>query len=140
MNLIGFSHHYDKICGQTYGTLLSVRVLSEEEMRKFLEPRFNSPAFEMDTSYRDEYGRMYGYEIQPDERLQLVFIGEKQIPFTTYRKIPESHIIRANGRILTPEYPYIDLIGSRFAFKFKGEKLPPDIESSIDSSSVKIFK
>jgi hypothetical protein len=139
MHLIGFSHHYDKICGQTYGTLLSVRVLSEEEMRKFLEPRFNSPTFEMDTSYQDEYGRWYGYEIQPDERLQLVFIGEHQIPFTTYRKIPKNYTPLRKSRTYRKSLPYSELIGSLFAFKFKGEKLPSDLESSIDSSSVKIF-
>lgn len=136
MHIIGFSHHYDKIGGQAYGTLLSVRVLSEEKMRKFLEPRFNSPAIEWDTSYQDEYGRMHGHEIQPDERLQLVFIGEKQIPFTTYRKIPESF------RLSPPAVPYFELIGQQFAFKFKGEKLPWGLESKISTRKggcVKIF-
>lgn len=139
MHIIGFSHHYDKICGQTYGTLLSVRVLSEEKMRKFLEPRFNSPAFEMDTSHQDEYGRRHGHEIQPDERLQLVFIGEHQIPFTTYRKIPKNYTPWRKSRTYRKSLPYSELIGSLFAFKFKGEALPREFASKITQSAVRIF-
>lgn len=140
MHIIGFSHHYDKIGGQTYGTLLSVRVLSEEKMRKFLEPRFNSPAFEMDTSYRDSYGRMYGHEIQPDERLQLVFIGEHHIPFTTYRKIPQNYTPWRKSRTYRKSLPYSELIGSLFAFKFKGEDLPKELKDKIPPSAIKIFE
>lgn len=135
MHIIGFSHHYTKIHMQTHGILLSSRVISEEEFKRLREDRC--------TIYYDsvfsENDKEYVRGIGADERLQLVFIGDRQIPFTTYRKIPESHIIRANGRILTPEYPYIDLIGTRFAFKFKGEALPREFASRITADSVRIF-
>lgn len=136
MHLIGFSHHYTKIHGQTHGILLSARIIYEEEFKRLREDRC--------TIYHDsvfsENGKELVRGIGDDERvLQLVFIGNRQIPFTTYRKIPESHIIRVNGRILTPEIPYIGLVGTRFAFKFKGEALPREFASRITADSVKIF-
>ena len=135
MHLIGFSHHYTKMHGQTHGILLSARIIYKEEFKGLREDRC--------TMYYDsvfsENGKELVRGIGDDERLQLVFIGNRQIPFTTYRKIPESHIIRYKGRILTPEIPYIGLIGTRFAFKFKGEPLPKILASEITEDSIKIF-
>ena len=135
MHIIGFSHHYTKIHGQTHGILLSARVIYEEEFKRLREDRCTVYFDSVFTENDKEYVRGIG----DDERLQLVFIGNRQIPFTTYRKIPESHIISVNGKILTPETPYIGLIGTSFAFKFKGEKLPKELKDEITSNSIKIF-
>lgn len=142
MHLIGFSHHYTKLHNQTYGWLLSVRKVK-------IDSSFPSDGRDYDTEYMVENTNGAGripiydwYHVPNGTYLQLTFIGDSQIPFTTYRKVPEKYKSWKNRkpRCYKKSIPYSDLIGQDFAFKFKGEKLPPDLESSIDSSSVKIFK
>ena len=131
MHLIGFSHHYTKMHGQVCGTLIYSRVLSEPESR-ILHNGSLTQAY--DTEWRSIYDDIVHYaEIEEDEWIQLVFLGNKQIPFTTYRKFPKDWSVDIHGT------PYADLWGKPFAFKFKGEDLPREFASRITADSVKIF-
>lgn len=96
-NRIGFSHHYSKMHGQTYGVLVGVFV------------------YVIDRKWTSEETIAYDtdgvFPLDDGEYLQLVFIGNKQIPFTTYRKN-------------TPENreKYCGHEREVFDFYFKGEK------------------
>ena len=130
MHLIGFSHHYTKIHGQTHGILLSARILSEEEYRELWEDK---GAMYIDTVSIGDDGDKYVPQPIENERLQLVFLGNRQIPFATYRKFPKDWSVDIYG------IPYADLLGQPFAFKFKGEALPHEFASKITAASVRIF-
>lgn len=71
-NRIGFSHHYSKIYGQTHGILAYASIYIID--RKW---------FPDETRRYDTDGV---FPLDDGVYLQLVFIGYKQIPFTTYRK------------------------------------------------------
>lgn len=71
-NRIGFSHHYSKMCGQTRGILAYASIYI-----------IDSKWFPDETRRYDTDGV---FPLDDGVYIQLVFIGEKQIPFTTYRK------------------------------------------------------
>ena len=148
MHLIGFSHHYTKIHGQTYGTLVSVRST---------KPKGNRPD-DIGLHYDTEYAETdicsgisgpsksyYWDKLIPRNfdkpLLQLVFVGhEHQIPFTTYREFPANYVpFYLDTWTYDINIPYSDLIGKMFAFKFKGEPLPKRLASKITENSIKIF-
>lgn len=144
MHIIGFSHHYTKMHGQTYGTLVSVRKLSDIQFNRLLSGDCGGRVY--DTEWRDADARLADCsqfaEIQDDERLQLIFIGEKQIPFTTYREIPKNYTPWRKSRTYRKSLPYSELIGDIFAFKYKGKELPWGLASKISTRKggcVKIF-
>lgn len=142
MHIIGFSHHYTKLLDQTYGWLVSIKVLNDIQFNNLVADK-DSIGYE--TLYTDgKVGFPHLGELQDDERLQLLFIGDKQIPFTTYRKVPKNYVpFRGVGiRTYRKSLPYSDLIGCPFAFKFKGEKLPWELASKISTrpnGCMKIF-
>ena len=147
MHIIGFSHHYEKIHRQTHGVLLSVR------STKPLEHRPDAEGIGYDTRYFNplQYKIWAGeYKLKPREwfeeylhypltkedfdkpLLQLVFIGNKQIPFTTYRHFPKNYKpFHPGRRTYRKSLPYSDLIGDIFAFKFKGAELPEGLANKI---------
>ena len=142
MHIIGFSHHYTKMHGQTYGILLSVR------STKPIGHRPDEAGLRYDTEYAVEdicsgisgCGHLYYWDkLNPQDfekpLLQLVFIGgEHQIPFTTYREFPKDYKpFHPGRRTYCKKIPYSDLIGYPFAFKFKGEKLPWGLASKIST-------
>ena len=131
MHLIGFSHHYTKIHGQTHGILLSARILSEEEYR---ELRGDKGAMYIDTVFIGNNGDEYVPQPIEDERLQLVFLGNRQIPFATYRKIPKDWNADIYGM------PYSTCLNQKFIFKFKGEELPTWLAQSLGPDSVRIYE
>lgn len=138
MHLIGFSHHYTKMWGQTHGELLDVR-------RVTINANYPTTAIAYDTQIENGEGAGYSsfYPISPGEYLLMVFLGNRKIPFTTYRKIPENYT-RWMANIwdedeMKDEPPYAELVGQMFAFKFKGEKLPKRLASKITEDSIKIF-
>lgn len=151
MHLIGFSHHYTKIHGQTYGTLVSVR------STKPLGHRPDDAGLHYDTSYVDfeefydegvKFQRVrergnHPLKLEDFDKplLQLVFVGhEHQIPFTTYREFPANYVpFYLDTWTYDINVPYSDLIGKLFAFKFKGEPLPKRLASKITEDSIKIF-
>lgn len=156
MHIIGFSHHYTKMHDQTYGWLLSVR------STKPLGNRPTPSGMLYDTEYLS-YGVQDGEPVTPSvpqkypvkryhvlleedfdkPMLQLVFIGERQIPFTTYRKFPKNYQpLNPGCRTYRKTIPYSDLVGQCFAFKFKGEVLPSGLLRDIltrTGNTVNIF-
>lgn len=153
MHIIGFSHDYTKLHSQEYGTLLAVRSTAlwcnrpdgiglnydtEYWNPKYLKllrcekdavMRFNprNPPKEhlyYPLSYRDFAKPL----------LQLVFIGNRQIPFTTYREFPKRYKpFCPESKTYDKSLPYSDLIGQPFGFKFKGKKLPEWIAQQMPS-------
>lgn len=71
-NRIGFSHHYSKMHGQVCGVLISV-----------IYYHWDNLCMNKETIAYDTDGV---FPLDDGEYLQLVFVGDKQIPFTTYRK------------------------------------------------------
>lgn len=142
MHLIGFSHHYTKLWGQTHGELLSVRKVT-------VDSNYPSAAIAYDTQIQngEGAGTMSFYPLSAGEYLLLVFLGNRMIPFTTYRKIPENYT-RWMANVwdeneMRDEPPYAELVGQMFAFKFKGEKLPDGLANKISlrpGSHMEIFE
>ena len=85
---IRFSHSYPKLWGQTSGRLLAVELLDAKEVQK------NEDLLEYDTkySYTDDMERQWYnfYDLPKSGKLvQLIFLGNKGIPFCTLR--PDHH-------------------------------------------------
>ena len=91
MPSIKFSHEYPKLHGQVRAELLDVRVTAAEDVQK------NKELIEYDTMYEDETGERdhfgtpitkVGYYPLPKKGflLQLIFLGNKKIPFCTLRR------------------------------------------------------
>lgn len=105
MNRIGFSHKYPKLHRQKTATLLAVREL-------LIPKDLNDDLLRYDTVFDDGSGK--GYFPLPDgEYLQLIFIGNKHIPFCTIRSKWGVH---KNKK----EY-YESKIGEEFEIHIKGE-------------------
>ena len=120
MNLIGFSHHYTKMHGQTHGTLVYVDdfIVRHED--------FDSEWMKYDTEYKGSDGiiRHYDFPKLDEFYVRMVFLGNKNIPFTTYRAIRD----------------YRNLIGTDFIFKFKGEPIPESYIRLFNQFEVKIYE
>lgn len=71
MNVVKFDHDYTKLHGQKSGFLCWVTPF-------LMDKNFTDEAYQYDTDgmYPLEKGKIY---------MQLVFLGDKEIPFTTYR-------------------------------------------------------
>jgi len=93
---ISFSHNYPKLWGQNTARLIYVCVIN----RKSLPPEL----IEYDT--KTEKGTHY--ELPNGKLIQLVFLGNKGIPFCTLRRFTETKL----------EY-YKDLLGEVFEVKIK---------------------
>lgn len=74
---IKFTHQYPKLHGQTSATLLAVRELSFPQDS-------NTDLVEYDTTYPSPHGVEY-YPLPEGPYLQLIFVGNKHIPFCTIR-------------------------------------------------------
>ena len=132
MNIIGFSHHYDKIHGQTHGKLLSVDFVNY----------FDIPTEGLcyDVLCTDENGnKFHAYDIfasmdgdSINKLVQFTFMGNDMIPFTTYRQMSNNPDVFGK---------YENLVGQEFAFKFKGEELPKELAEKVSKTKncVKIF-
>lgn len=113
-NIIGFSHDYVKLHGQTHGTLISVKLV---DVDKEFPPK---EGLEYDTEYTD-LKDINGYYVLDNGRyVQLTFMGNKEIPFTTYRMCCPVPFKDCNEAALMLKNFYI---GQPFAFKFKGQKM-----------------
>ena len=79
MNKIKFSHNYPKLWKQTKATLLDVRIVSYFSLHKDL--------IEYDTVYTEKGKEGYQhYPLPKTNLIQLVFVGNKLIPFCTIRR------------------------------------------------------
>ena len=103
---IKFSHKYPKLHGQTTATLLAVRDLSFPKDK-------NEDLIEYDTKYVGFVGKGY-FPLPNGEYIQLIFVGNKHIPFCTVR--PKYSDFSINKK----EY-YEGLIGQDFEIVVKGE-------------------
>jgi len=77
MNNIKFLHHYPKIYGQSSAELLKVKICDRSD----LDDHF----VEYDTVYLS-YAAMDHYSLPTGPLLVLVFLGDKNIPFTTVKR------------------------------------------------------
>ena len=121
MNLIGFSHNYTKLHGQTHGKLIYVDIVQI----KFED--HGSEWWEYDTEYRANFAMLEHDDrmlLKYDKYVRLVFLGNKGIPFTTYRK----------------ENDYKDLVGTDFVFKFLGKPIPEELKPPSKTYDVSIFE
>ena len=71
-NIVEFDHNYTKLHNQKSGFLCFVNPF-------LIDKNFTDEAYQYDTDglYPLEKGKIY---------MQLVFLGDKEIPFTTYRE------------------------------------------------------
>ena len=121
MNLIGFSHNYTKLHGQTHGKLIYVDTVQI----KFED--HGSEWWEYDTEYRANFAMLEHDDrmlLKYDKYVRLVFLGNKGIPFTTYRM----------------ENDYKDLVGTDFVFKFRGKPIPEELKPPSKTYDVSIFE
>jgi len=75
--IIKFSHNYPKLWNQTTAELIAVHELWNSS--------FNPDLLEYDTVYKDADGETQHYPLYHAHFLQLIFIGNKHIPFCTIR-------------------------------------------------------
>lgn len=81
MNIIKFSKIYPKLWGQTQAELLAVKEIEINE-------NTNKDLIEYDTKAIDgSY-----YELKKGKYLQLIFLGNKNIPFCTIRSKYSSYV------------------------------------------------
>ena len=73
---IGFSHNYSKLHGQTSAKLLSVEVVKRDSL---------------DAEYV-RYDTDGVFELENEEYLKLLLMGNKGIPFTTLRRNIEQNV------------------------------------------------
>lgn len=143
MNLIGFSHHYTKLHGQTHGKLIyvdSVQIKPEDE---------GSEWWEYDTEYRATFATLQHDDsmlLKHDKFVRLVFLGDKGIPFTTYREYKTGYVPKNphsvywhHNSFLSVRIPYSDLIGEEFVFKYRGEHVPAELKPSDGEYDVLIY-
>ena len=142
MNLIGFSHHYTKMHGQTHGKFIYVDVVQikpEDE---------GSEWWEYDTEYRATFATLQNDDsmlLKHDPFVRLVFLGNKGIPFTTYRKYkggytPKKPTYLFQGNLFSQRVVrYSDLRGEEFVFKFRGDPIPNVLKPIDGKYEVKIY-
>ena len=98
MKKINFSYNYPKLWGQKKAELIAIQIIDAQAVQ------INKDLLEYDTHWEDHTSYMkkhpelknimipidslYGYYILPKEGklIQLIFLGDKNIPFCTLRK------------------------------------------------------
>lgn len=112
MPQIRFSHNYPKLWGQTTAKLIAIEFLDAKEVQK------NKDLLEYDTRYdiglTPDGDMLYdNYHLpKSGELLQLVFIGNKHIPFCTLR--PRYYYNKAEKRTVDKMSYYEPKIGEIF--------------------------
>jgi hypothetical protein len=79
MNQILFSHNYPKLWTQTKAILVDIRYIVNPNA-------MNDKLKEYDTFWKEEDGTCGYYELPKGLLLQLFFIGNDNIPFSTMRR------------------------------------------------------
>lgn len=103
---IKFSHYYTKLHGQETAELIAVRTL---EYPQTIDSRLIS----YDAGFYDK-GVLYFYPMQEGPYIQLIFVGDHNIPFCTLRKDDEE------GKL---EF-YRENIGKKFKIVVGNRRLP----------------
>lgn len=86
MNTVKFNYNYSKLHNQKSGFLVWVDVVHMSE------------TFPNEETYLYDTDGKYEFELNKDY-LQLVFLGDKDIPFTTYRELTEKNKNKYFGHI-----------------------------------------
>ena len=142
MKLLGFTHHYTKMHGQTHGKLIYVDVVQIKEEDE------GSEWWEYDTEYRATFATLQHDDsmlLKHDKFIRLVFLGNKGIPFTTYREYKDGYVPKRPWDMfcgtLVPRdiIPYSDFIGEEFVFKFRGEPVPDELKPESKKYDVMIY-
>ncbi len=80
---IKFSHNYPKFWNQTEAELLAMKIIDAEDVQK------NEDLLKYDTCWYED-GQHGQYELPEKGKLiQLIFLGNKNIPFCTLRRYTE---------------------------------------------------
>lgn len=88
---IGFSHRYVKLQDQTSAELVHVRPIKIDSKTSFDLLDYDTLYFAWVGGYaRDPVVERRHFKLEPGDYLQLVFIGNKGIPFCSIRK-PGDH-------------------------------------------------
>lgn len=80
---IGFSHDYPKLYGQTKAKLLEVKLIDRDEI--------HFAAINYDTVWFDDALGAHYFELDPGMQMRLTLIGDKGVPFTTYRSYTQAN-------------------------------------------------
>ena len=90
--VLKFSHNFDKLHNQKKAVLTDVQIRRSDQLKPV--------AVSLDTSYKipeeefDEQGnrthQQINYQLPKSTLLMLTFIGDGDIPFTTYRKYSQA--------------------------------------------------
>jgi len=90
--VLKFSHNFDKLYNQKKAVLVDVQIRRQDQLKPV--------AVDLDTSYKipeeefDEQGnrthQQIKYQLPKSTLLMLTFIGDGDIPFTTYRKYSQA--------------------------------------------------
>ena len=116
LNQIKFSHIYPKLHGQTKAELLDIKTLDAKDVQA------NKGLLEYDTRYSDEElpGLNKYYSLpKSGELIQLIFLGDKGIPFCTIR--PRWRYDRGENRKVDKVGYYVGKIGEMFDIVIKKE-------------------
>jgi hypothetical protein len=78
---ISFQHNYPKLHNQTKAELLAIKCLDAKDVQK------NKDLLEYDTRYKSDMIGLYEYYplSKTGQLIQLIFLGDKGIPFCTIR-------------------------------------------------------
>lgn len=90
MKTIKFSHNYPKLHRQTMAELLAIKVICATDVQS---TGFLIDLWDYDTTYISRDYIRYNYELpKKGQLIQLIFLGNKYIPFCTLRSWnPEKH-------------------------------------------------
>jgi len=107
---VGFSHRYVKLCGQTSAELLAIRPIR-------IDAKTDHDLIDYDTTYVEWTGgylwnpklERKHFKLEHGDYLQLIFLGNKGIPFCTIRRQGDH---------------WQGVVGNIFEIRIKGEKKP----------------
>lgn len=88
MNQIKFSHKYPKLWNQKSAHLIQIRIIEKgcvnDELKEYDTKFYHDQFYDHHGNLRD-WKESY-YELPNTKLLQLIFIGDKDIPFCTLRR------------------------------------------------------
>lgn len=123
---IRFAHNYAKLYGQKSARLLDVILIARDDI--------NFEAVNYDTSWFDEVTLgIHYFELENGEYLRLTFIGDKGIPFTTYRKNTPENSLRYLLNIGEEFVVFVKRF--RVSHKVKGNRLVCDYDGCDEDSA-----
>jgi len=94
VNKIKFSHNYPKIFNQRQAKLIHVNLINRDGRKIHEDLLF------YDTRWLDKYGNWQKYILpETGDLIQLIFLGDKLIPFCTLRRYTREKFVYYNNLI-----------------------------------------